>query len=308
MLLFSPTGNPSGPAHRTFDELRADGRRAVEAGHLTEALELFEKALGRARDRDDERLVDLSICNRSVVLISLGRPQEVMPELRQILVRNPDAMICSIAAYNLSRAHECSKEYKKGLFYGRIARDRALAAGREDLLVGSYNLIGNCLMSDSYFAEAAEEYAHALELLPDEPSQQRAMVIANLGYCRMMLSHVREGMRMSFQALRWFRRFGARLYEVWPRLDLCYAYLELGRYRRAMDHGLHALAIAEETGEVEAVKIALYLVGETERSAGDVAGAVDTFSLLQERFYPESPEIVELMAQVGLRQVVNLRA
>ena len=282
--------------------------RAIEEGRLAEALELCDRALAQARERDDDGLIDLATCNRSAALIALGREREVLPELRQILVRSSDPKTCSVAAYDLSRAHELIKEYKKGLFYGRIARDRALAAGREDLLVGSYNLIGNCLMSDSFFAEAAREYRRALELLPAERSVPRGLVMVNLAYCQMMLGRLRQGMGMSFRALRWFRHFGTRLYETWPHLDLCYAYLELGRLERARQHGLLALEVAEETGEAECLKNALFLLGETESTEGDLDAAYDYISRLQESFYPDSPQVVELMLQVGLRQVVNLRA
>lgn len=306
MLLF-PQPGPSEP-RRSFEQLRDAAMRAIEEGRLVEALGLCEKALARAREREDEGLVDLAICNRSATLIALGREREVMPELRQILVRSSNPKTCSIAAYDLSRAHELIKEYKKGLFYGRIARDRALAATREDLLVGSYNLIGNCLMSDSFFAEAATEYGRALELLPAGRSVPRGLVMVNLGYCHMMMGEMQRGMGLSFEALRWFRALGTRLYEAWPHLDLCYAYLELDRPRRARQHGLLALAVAEETGEAECLKNALFLLGDTARTVGDLETAWDYFSRLQESFYPDSPHVVELMMQVGLRQVVNLRA
>lgn len=304
MLFFTQPGRLE---PRSYEELRDEAHKALEAGRLDESRDLFGQALARAREVDDQNLVDMATCNRSIPMIPLGRGQEVMPELREILVRNPDATICSFAAYNLARAHETGKEYKKGLFYARIARDRALASGPEDLLGGSHNLIGNCLMSDSYFAEAADEYRRALELLR-KPSEQRAAVMSNLGYCLMMLERLREGMGLSFAALRWCKRCGSRFTEVWPRMDLCYAYLELGRCRRAREHGLRALALAEESGEVECLKNVLYLLGDTERAAGDLEAAWDYFSTLQQSYYPESPQLVELMLQVGLRQVVNLRA
>ncbi len=303
MLFFSQPG-PS-TRRRSYEQLRSEGERAMDAGRLAEALELFELALERAREREDENLVDLAVCNRSAALIWLGRQQEVFSPLRQILVRNRDARTCALAAYNLSRAHEENKEHKKGLFYGRIARDRALAI--DWLLAESQNQIGNCLMHDSRFEQAAAEYRRALELLDDEPDGMRALVTVNLGYCLMMLGKIRAGVGLSFRSLRWFRRLGLRIYEIWPHLDLCYAYLEFGNYRRARQHGLQALAIAEETGETGRIKTALFLLGETERSAGNLDAAWDHFSRLQGSFYPESPQVTELMLAVGMRKVVNLR-
>jgi len=304
MLFFSQPGLTIEPS-RSYEQLREEGRRAVEAGRLTEALGLFDKALERARELEDENLVDVAVCNRGAVLVTLGRQQEVMSPLRHILVRNGTARTCALAAYNLSRAHRANKEYKKSLFYARIARDRAIAVGW--LVAESHNQIGNSLMYDSHFAQAAAEYGQGLDMLSDEPTIQRALVMVNLGYCLMMLGKIRAGMRLSFQSLRWFRRFGARVYEAWPHLDLCYAYLELGRFSRAREHGREALAIGHETGESDRIKTALFLLGETERSAGDLEAAWEHFSQLQQEFYPASPQVAELMLAVSMRQVVHLR-
>ncbi len=305
MLLFSQPGSNL-TTRRSYEQLRDQGEKAVEAGRLSHALELFEQALERAREREDAGLIDLAICNRSAVLVSLARQQEVMSPLRQILVRNRDPRTCALAAYNLSRAHEDNKEHKKGLFYGRIARDRALAI--DWLVAESHNQIGNCLMHDSCFERAAKEYRRALGLLSDGPSVMRALIMANLGYCLMMMGKLRQGMRLSFKSLRRFRSFGARQYEAWPHLDLCYAYLELGRFRRSREHGRRALAIGRETGESGRIKTALYLLGDTERTAGDLDAAWEYFSELQQAFYPDSPQVAELMIAVGMRQVVHLRA
>ncbi len=304
MLLFSQPGSNL-TTRRSYEELRDHGREAVEAGRLNEALGILEEALDLARERGDQNLIDLAVCNRGAVLISLERQQEVMSPLRQILVRNGDAKTCALAAYNLSRAHRANKEHKKSLFYARIARDRAHAVNW--LVAESHNQIGNCLMHDSYFEKAAEEYQRGLKLLSDKPSAQRGMVMANLGYCLMMMGQPREGMRLSFRSLRLFRQFGGRLYEVWPQLDLCYAYLDLGRLRRAREHGQRALVISEEVGEAGTLKIALYLLGETERMACDLDAAWEYFTRLQRDFYPDSPQIAELMLAVGMRQLVHLR-
>jgi tetratricopeptide (TPR) repeat protein len=292
----------------TFEELRDRSRRAVEAGRLEEALGLLDDALEVARREGTEELVDLALCNRGSVLILLGRHGEVFRELREILVRNRCAENCFLAAYNLSRAHVRDKEYKKALFYARIARDRAEALGRDDWRSASYTLVANCLMDESFFEEAAAEYRKALALLPDEPSLTAGTALANLGYCSMMLGQLREGFRLSFRTLRWFRRLRAPFYEVWPRFDLCYAYIEIGRYDRALRHGKRALELAEASGDPGLLKIALYLRGELERAAGNHDAAYDHFLHLQRRFYQDSPELVPLMVAVDMRQMVNLRA
>lgn len=292
----------------SYEELRDRARRALDAGRLEESLRLYDEALEVSRQEGNPNLIDLAYCNRSSVMINLGRQDEVLSGLRQILMHNADPESCFIAAYNLSRAHVRDKAYKKGLFYARIARDRAETLERQDWLCSSFNQIANCLMDESYFEEAAAEYRRALELEEDSDSLLYASLTANLGYCLMMMGDLKQGFSCSYKAFRRFRKVGNELYEVWSHLDLCYGYLELGRYERARRHGERALAIAESSGDPDRIKNALFLLGDVERALGHDAAAYEHFSHLQHRFYPDAPEVAGLMAVVGMRQVVNLRA
>ncbi len=296
------------PGGLTCDELRERGRLAVDTGDLDAALGYYREFLEVARAADDRRLIDLATCNCGAVLITLGRQQEVVAGLREILMANRFPENSWLAAYHLSRAHARSKAAKKGLFYAQIARDRALALARDYCLLCSYNQLGNSLVDESRFDEAVREYRRALTFQREEPSILRAQVLINLGYCWIVQGKVRRGLSLTFRSLRWLRRFGAHRYEVVPQLDLCYAYIELGRYDRARDHGQRGLAIAEEFGDQDRVKIALYLLGETESAAGNYEEAYDYFSRLQRQFYPESPRLPELMVFMDMRQMVNLRA
>ncbi len=291
-----------------FEQLRDLGWRAVEHGQLPEALRFCDRAVALARREEDRDLLDLAFCNRSAVVIALGRQQEVVPELREILVRSGATKNSFLAAYNLGRAYELDKSFQKGLFYGRIAQDHAQALGRSEWRASSSNLIANCLLAESYFAEAAAEYQRALARLPEVPSVRRALVLSNYGYCQMMMGHLRGGFELSFRALRWFRRFAAKGYEAWPHLDLCYAYLEKGRLDRALQHGKRALMLAEKTDDPTPTKNALYLLGEVEKASGDHEAAQGYFSRLQRAFYPESPRLAKWMAAVNIRQAINLRA
>ncbi len=292
----------------SFEDLRDLGREAVDAGELDVALSHFDQALELARAAGDPQRVDLAVCNRGAVLITLGRPGRSVPGLRQILMTNLCIENSCLAAFHLSRALAREKASKKALFYSQVARDRAIALGREEWLATARNQLGNCLTDESRFREAAAEYQRALAHQPETRSASRAMLFANLGYCRMVDGKIKEGMSLSFRALRWFRYLGARVYEVVPSLDLCYAYIELGRYDRAREHGLRGLALAEESGESERVKIALYLLGDVEKAAGHYEDAYDYFWRLQQEFYPESPQLPELMLVLEMRQIVNLRA
>src|ERR1043166_8596595 len=129
-----------------FEDLKQRGHLAVEAGRLEEAAGHFEQALALARTMDDSKVVDLAVCNRAAVEIVLGRGEAQLPRLREILVQNGDPVNCRLAAYNIARHYELTKNYKKALFYARIARERAEQRGRSDWIASSHNLIGNIFL------------------------------------------------------------------------------------------------------------------------------------------------------------------
>jgi tetratricopeptide (TPR) repeat protein len=291
-----------------FEELRSRGERAIQAGHLEEAAEILEQALVWAREQGDQRLEDLAVCNRSAVVIELGRGDSELPRLREILLRNNDPAGCRVAAYNIARHYELTKNYKKALFYARITRDRSESLGRRDWLASSYNLIGNTLLAESFVEEACVEYEKALELIPDEPSVARAQILDNLGYCRVLQGRTEEGYTLLYDSLRWLRRLGARRHEISARLDLCFAHLETGRYRHARRQGTLALRLAESLQERDSVKNALYLLGEMANLSEDVATARGYFTRLHRDFYPEAGYLPEFLLAVDVRKLVNLHA
>ncbi|RMH21341.1 MAG: hypothetical protein D6696_06020 [Acidobacteria bacterium] len=293
---------------RSFDELRRAGQRATRSGRLQEALRCFEGALALAREEGDQQLIDLATCLRSGVAIALGEHREVRSPLRDILMRSASSEVGFLAADNLSRSYEITKDFKKGLFYAKVARNHARASDNSAWLAATFNQSGNCLLGDSFFQEAAEAYQQALALLPVRLSLPRAILMLNLGYCQSVLGNLRRGFELGFKSLRWFRRLGARSYQPWSHLDLCYAYLQIDRADRALRHGRRALEMAERSGEQDLIKNALFMLGEAEHAAGEVAEAYGCFKLLQRSFYPDAPQLAELMLAVDMRQMVNLRA
>lgn len=291
-----------------FEELRSRGEREIQAGRLEEAAEILDQALAWVREQGDQRLVDLAVCNRSAVMIELGRGDSELPRLREILLRNSDPAGCRIAAYNIARHYELTKNYKKALFYARITRDRSESLGRRDWLASSYNLIGNTLLAESFVEQASVEYEKALGLIPDEPSVARAQILDNLGYCRVLQGRTAEGYTLLYESLSWLRRLGARRHEISARLDLCFAHLETGRYRHARRQGTLALRLAESLQDRDSVKNALYLLGEVANLSEDVHTARRHFTRLHRDFYPEAGYLPEFLLAVDVRKLVNLHA
>lgn len=291
-----------------YETLRDRARAELDAGHLQEALQIYNAAQAVAEGCGDQALVDLAFCNRTAVEITLGELHGICEPLRDVLVRNHGNVTNGLAAYNLSRAYESLKEGKKALFYGRIFLNYAKAAGDESWVAAAHNQIGNCLLAESYFDEAIAEYRQALGLLGEELSVIRVGLLNNLAYAKIVVGEPREAFRLLFQCLRWYRRSGFRLYEAWPHLDLCYAYLEIGRLRWAWDHGRKALQVAETIGDQNAIKLALFLLGSVEKAGGDLGAAYDHYHRLQREFYPEVANLPEMMLVYDARKIVNLRA
>lgn len=289
-----------------YESVREQANRSIDRGDLQAALETFGRALDIARGLGDVRVCDQARCNLASVEVELGQAGRV-GELAQILLRSRDAENCFFAAYNLARFHELRKDAPKALRYARIAQDHARKLSPERRAM-SHNQIGNLLLAESWFKEAAREYAHALRLLPEGRPVKRALILDNLGYCHAVRGRRKEGFRALFASLRTLRREGARRYEILPRLSLCYAYLEHGRVDRALRHGAAVLAMAQRFGDTEAHKNALFLLGEAQKQAGDELAARRHFRQLQESFYPAENYLPDLLLVVDVRQMVNLKA
>lgn len=296
------------PGATEFESLRDLWQREIEAGRLEEADVLIRRALAWAREQGDPRLIDAAVCNLAAVGIHLGHGEAEISRLREILLRNSDPANCRLAAYNISIYYLFAKNYKKSLFYARIARDRSELIGRQDWLASSHNQLGNALLGESFVEDACREYEKALDLMPGEVSVWRAGVLDNLGYCRILQERYREGYSLLYQSLRMLRHLGSWRYEIMPRLDLCFAHLETGHYRHAWRHGLMALALAERADHRDAAKNALYLLGEAAVLAGADGRAYAWFHELQRRYYPAQSHLPDLLLSVDIRKLINLRA
>ncbi|HEV8582647.1 MAG TPA: hypothetical protein VGX68_26565 [Thermoanaerobaculia bacterium] len=291
-----------------FEEIRQRGQEAADAGRMEEAVGILQTAVDLAVQHGDARLIELTRCNRAAALVELGRGGDEISLLREILVRNSDPISCRLAAYIIARHYELTKNYKKALFYARLTMDRSRLIGRRDWLASSHNLIGNTLLAESFVAEAARAYEQALDLMPFEPSPARGQVLDNLGYCRILQRRPEEAYHLLYASLRLLRHFGAHRHEISVRLDLCFAHLEVGRYRLARRQGSVALALAESLGDRAALKNALYLLGEAANLDGDTEAAVGHFSRLHREFFPEAGYLPEFLLAVDIRRLVNLHA
>ena len=297
------------PFPTRYAALRDRANDAARSGRLPEARELLTRALELAREHGDEVLADRAYCNLAAVEIEMGGPLDpYLLRLREILSGNADAENCRLAAYNLARLYQLRKEHKKGLFYARIATERSRQTGRDEWIASSLNLFGILLLSESLFDQARDQFEAAVVASGDRDDALHPAVLDNLGYCRLLEGRMDEGFRCLFRGLRMVRRQGARWWEAQFHVTLTFGYLEIGRWKRALAHGLEALARGEEVGDQLAVKNALFLLGEAANLAGDDAGAHDYFTHLQRRFFPDQGFLPDFLVAVDVRRLINLKA
>jgi hypothetical protein len=292
----------------SFEELKSHSEEAVRAGRLEEAELVLGQALHWALEHGEPWQVDLGICNLAAVTIELGHGEGELPRLRQILLRNANPQNCRLAAYNISRHYELAKNYKKSLFYARIALERAEALARNDWVASAHNRIGNVMLAESFVDEACRRYELALSLMPEGEGVWRAGIFGNLGYCRILQHRHSEGLSLLYKSLRMLRRFRAERYMVSTLLDLCFAHLETGRLRYAEHWGMLALQLAEQTQQGDSVKNSLYLLGETAHLNGDPDGSRSYFTRLQRDFFPNEIYLPGFLMTVDIRKLVNLHA
>lgn len=292
-----------------LETLRQKIREAVAAGRLDAALELSDRALRLARADDDPTEVDRLCLTRGAIQVARGDGADAVPEMRRILMRSTDRGNRFNAAYAISQHHERIGDIDRSRFYANTALSYAEAWDDGAAVAKAHNQIANLELLGSYFDDAAESYEKALDLLPEQESAECAILLSNLGYCYTVLGRYDRGFQVLGRSADMLSRLGASRWQHLPLLGLAYAYLEIGRYRRAEEHARRALELAEAARyQDNQVKNALYLLGEASKLAGDEDRAFEHFDHLQRRFYPDQPLIVDVLLSTDIRKLINLMA
>lgn len=293
--------------HAEYEALKERASETLKKGHLPAALEEFDLALGLARRLGERDLEDVAFCNRSAVAIRLGLQEDSVPALRQMLLRTTDPHVAYLSAYNLCQACDERKDFKKVLFYARIARRYAVELRHAEYEASAVNEIGNAFGALNQFDAALEAYREADTLIGNDESERRAFVLANQGYCLLLTHKVEDGFRSVIRGLRLARRIAAPLAASHAHLCLAFGYLLVERPWYALRHGSEALELAEAHADQATLKHALLFVGEAYKQGGKVQAARECFELLQRTYYPGMSQVPEMLLDVDICRVINLR-
>ncbi len=290
------------------------GERALSAGvehsksgRFEQAREAFSSAESWALDHQEPALADRASVFRIAVEMELGSIQGQAALLQRILLRSHESETCFFAAYNTARCYDLESTFDKAHFYAEVARKWASQTEREDCLAMTHNLFGNLYLVKSSFEQAGEEYEQALELMDVGRSIDRALVLDNLGYTKVVLGEIEAGFTLLYESLRSLSYLGEESLRPRPRLSLCYAYLEIGRNDHAIRQATKALAEARDGGDDTSIKNSLYLLGQANNLEGDPKSARAFFSELQEAFYPDNLQIPDFLLAIDVRKMLHLK-
>ena len=240
------------------EELRKEALAKHRAGEIDESIALYDRALALAHDDEARELITI---NKADAMIAVERSGPEVQALPAIVMRRRKPHHTFLAAYALQYKHRIAGDPKRAIFYGTIATDVANESGEAFWRVAALNELGVVYEIDSQFEHAISCFEQALAVIDsvEDPTAQtfsRTAIISNLGYNKIITGATAEGVALMESILDAIQGDSLRADSL---IDLCYGYIDLGDYAKAMRHGQAALELATEPRQV---RNAHYLLGE----------------------------------------------
>lgn len=284
------------------ERLRQEAVALMWRGCLDEALAAYDVALATAESEDQRELVTIG---KAEALIAADRDGAEVRELAAIVMRRRSPGHVYRAAYALMYRYS-DTDCKRAMFYGEIA---SKAAAELDEIVPRakvLNGLGVIQMIDARFGDAADSFARAIAFIEplegdDEAAKLMPSCVANLGGAKIHSGDFEEGLALINSVLPLVDDPSSRADFA---LDLCYAYLQLDRFDEAHAAGEEGLALATEQ---RLVRNAHYLLGEIAVRTDHFDEAEQHFEAL-ESFYPDFPNLRNLLLAVDLCPILNLKS
>ena len=294
---------------RRFDALSADGCEQTRAGRFRAALRSYRLGRAFAHKIDDPALRDVAELNVAMVRLQLGQARRGEDGLREILMRSADDRTAFSAAYHLASSLRKQSKFDKATVYATRALDRARALQSEELRAMAEMLVGNILLAQSYDEEALEHYRRAMAIREQQPGDtrySRAILLENVGYCRILGGDIDDGVATIHEALELANEVEDRRCRAECLQDLCYAHLLQDDLELARTFGENALAVATAERYDDIEENCHYLLGEVCGRRGDLDARDEHFARLQD-LHPELPSLKDFLCAVDVTSIITLK-
>lgn len=285
-------------------ELCEAGLKLMWQGEAEAALDHYGRAMELT---SNEELRELLTIRRAEAFLALDQDAPEISMLAAIVMRRRTPRHVYLAALALMRRYVEADDLRRGIFYGEIGRKAAEELGEPMARASILNGLGISLAASSDFSaslDALEEAYDALSLLDDNRADVRSLrpvVIANIGGVNVASGEVENGIRLLEDALPFLDEDYAIAEAM---LDLSLGYHDLENYEAAEAFAARALTLSTVDRQV---RNANYLLGRIATATGRYSEAADYFDVVA-GFYPEFPNVKELLIKVDLSKVVNWKA
>jgi len=286
-----------------IETLRQEALAKIRSEEFDVALAMYDEALALATDEETRELLTI---NKGHALIAAERTGPEVKALPMILMRRRNPHHTFLASYALLYTHRLTGETKRAIFYGQIALEAANQAEQVYWKLAALNELGIVYEIDSQFPKAIECLEQAVACVDQDSSDaaahsfSRVAIITNLGYNKLLVGETTEGLRLLHSVVDEIQTPHAKSDAF---ADLCYGYLDLDEFEKALHYGNLALEFASEPRQV---RNAHYLTGEAAYKSGDVESAEEHFEQLS-RFYPQFRHLKSLLFGIDLRSMINLK-
>ena len=300
----------------TYWDLHQSGVTALHEARFADAEAGLTQALAEARRLTDRTLAERARCNLAAVqILQDTAAADVEEDLSRILGASRDAKTRQLAAYNLATYHNAANRTRIGRFYANMSLDMARQL-RDGFSHGvSAHLLGLIELAEGQPRRSLDRLQEALDVgFGENAPGERMLALSLLGYV-LILTGNSHGAVQALEASEnppggapWpLRGPGLPMYEPILRLNLGFSYLEIGELERALQNGRMALGSLDEqhSTDLQNHKHALYLLGESHAQRGELPEARARFQELQRKYYPQLPDLTELLLTVRTHGFVS---
>jgi tetratricopeptide (TPR) repeat protein len=286
-------------------DLHAKGVRALNDLRFVDAEDAFTEARRKALERGLSGLADRAFCHSVSIRLERDQRADVQTaRLSEILGCSEDRKARQLGAYCLASFYRLRGNTRPAQLYAAMAA--RLAEEARDLLgqASSFDLLGLLALGDSRLENARENLLKSLEASRRMNFPSVVLItVSTLGYCLSLMGRWNESRGYLEESQQILEDAGVRLYVPDARLNLGFAFLEHGDVGQAIEHGQAVLAHQEGRGDL--AKHAHYLLGEAYAQQADDELAAEHFEILQKTWYPQRPDLLEILLSFRTSGLLN---